>query len=168
MTSRLRTGRGVVVASEQHVDGCLNAHWVSSNRHRVFLHDSGSGYLKAAQEPLKPAGRVALLLTSPVQPLVQNAAGLLEELLQALGIAPDSIIIPIASIFAGQGFHCVRQLLMPAAPNPFGEGGYALVQFLARSAPLHQRTTLTTKSPVKLETQKVEAPVVRPSISAKT
>src|SRR5207302_8167132 len=60
-----------------------------------------------------------------------------------------------------------RQLLMPATPNPFGESRYTFAQFLARSAPLHQRTALTTASPVKLETQKVEAPVVRPSIPAK-
>ncbi len=36
------------------------------------------GYVEAAQEPLKLAGRVTLLLTAPVQPFEQDTASFLD------------------------------------------------------------------------------------------
>src|SRR6266436_3557532 len=147
---------------------CIYVRCFPSNRPRGVFHYAGLGYVEAAQEPLKPAGRVTLLLTAPVQPFEQDTASFLEELLQALGIAPDAIIVPIASIFADQGFHCIRQLLMPALPYPFGESGYAFAQPFARRAALHQRSASTTESPIKLETQEVKASVVRSSTAPKT
>src|SRR5260370_24353482 len=86
------------------------------------------------QQPVEGAPRVAPPLTAPVQPTLEDSAGLGAVVAEAFGVAHDAIAAPVAPVFGGDAFHQLAAFAVSVRPNPFGQPRHRAAQFFADAA----------------------------------
>src|SRR5437667_12892662 len=69
------------------------------------FHHSRRWHLEPFEQPIEGRPSEASPLTAPIEPLEQNAAGLVAVATQALGVSYDSIVVPLARILAPKAHH---------------------------------------------------------------
>src|SRR2546425_1528567 len=132
------------------------------------FHHSRRWHLEAFEQPIEGRPSEASPLTAPIEPLEQNAAGLVAVATQALGVSYDSIVVPMARILGPQGLHQLGKRTAPFGLDPFGEPLNRSSQFLATGAALNGELPTVASPPGKLKSQEVKPTVVPSTPRPKT
>src|SRR3989442_9972902 len=86
-----------------------------------------------------------------------------EKLYSAI-IADQPVIVPRPLELGLERFHRPAQLLVTVSFDPIGHPLYSGLPFLGGRASFHPRFALPIWFPVKLESQKIKPPIMRPAI----
>ena len=134
-------------------------------RHTTALfHNARMRHLETRHQTIDRWHGQAPALTPPVEPFVKCPAGSFVKELHSAKVSDQPVIVPRPLKLGLERFHRPAQLLAAVFFDPVGDPLYGCQVLLGSRAPFDPWFALSIRLPVKLESQKIKPPVVRPAI----
>src|SRR5579872_1288470 len=133
---------------------------------RLF-HDPRARYLEAFHQAVHSPPAHTSSLTPPVEPLVKRPACFLIGELHSAIVADQPIVVPCPLQLGSECLHRPPQLIVTVFLYPISDTLLSGQPLLGGRASFHPWLTLPIWFPVKLKSQKVEPPIMRPAFATK-
>ena len=121
--------------------------------------DPGFGKRKQAAESLEFVPWYGALVAASAQPVPPRLLYVLHHYLQHLVVAPNAVVLIVATQFLAQHLILLRQLPVPVIPTPLPQGLHRTTKPLPRRLPLDHPVASARFCPEVGESEKVECAV---------